>query len=296
MVLFAVTGLATGCLTSYDTTKVSVVEVDSVDQEAEQDLASSDADATEQELAEVEQELEDFQDFEQDTLPDDGRVRDGLLALYRFDEGQGPVANNQVAELSTLELRRFGEPERPLPWRADAWGLHFSETNDRVQMLEHEALISRLQQSGALTIELWLSVDGGTGLRDRCRLFGYEQTTTVRNFAVQLLPDGRPQGRLNGAEWNADALLPRDQATHLVLTAANGEARWYLDATPTGNRQYGGDFGSWASEGYQVCVGNICQADQDRHFEGDILLVAVYERALSPEDVTQNFEAGPPTP
>jgi hypothetical protein len=82
--------------------------------------------------------------------------------------------------------------------------------------------------------------------------------------------------------------------THVVYTRdASGQATIYLDGLPVSGEQTDGSLDSWDS-GYRLLLGN--EASGDRPWLGELYLVAIYDRALSEAEVTQNFGAGPGRP
>ena len=82
------------------------------------------------------------------------------------------------------------------------------------------------------------------------------------------------------------------ELTHVVFTRDGaGNTILYLDGLPVATGAVAGDFSSWGD--YALGLANEPNpALGDRHWLGELHLVAVYNQALSQADVSQNYEAG----
>ena len=80
--------------------------------------------------------------------------------------------------------------------------------------------------------------------------------------------------------------------THVVFTRqSDGNESLYLDGTQAGSGVRSGDFSNWASD-FNLALGREFNTG-DRAWLGTIHMIAVYDRALSPAEVTHNYDAGP---
>ena len=78
---------------------------------------------------------------------------------------------------------------------------------------------------------------------------------------------------------------------HVVYTrTAAGATTIYVDGEPVVSDSLSGDFSTWSST-YRFIVGNELTGSQP--WLGELQLLAVYSRALSTGEVTQNYFAGP---
>jgi hypothetical protein len=78
--------------------------------------------------------------------------------------------------------------------------------------------------------------------------------------------------------------------THVVyIRNAAGAARIYVNGSQVSSKTVGGDLSSW-NETYHLGLAN--EMTMDRPWFGELHLVAVYNRALDPQEVNQNFQAG----
>jgi hypothetical protein len=167
----------------------------------------------------------------------------------------------------------------------------------------HDVLV----ESGEFSIEAW--VVPANVAQEMSRIVSYSAGADTRNFALQqtlynydfLLrtnatdADGNPLTTLNGdpqlSTPDADEVL---QATlqHVVATYSpvdgrriyvNGELVTMTDPIP------GGTLVDW-QDNFALILGN--EASSDYLWEGTFRLAAIHRRALTQEQITQNFDAG----
>jgi hypothetical protein len=82
---------------------------------------------------------------------------------------------------------------------------------------------------------------------------------------------------------------PKPKPTHLVYArAASGAAAIFLDGVETAKTTVAGNLSSW-NDGYRLGLAN--EFSNDRAWLGEYQLVAIYNRALSLEEVRQNLKA-----
>jgi YD repeat-containing protein len=79
--------------------------------------------------------------------------------------------------------------------------------------------------------------------------------------------------------------------SHVVYTRdASGQARIYVGGAEVVSGTFGGDLSNW-DDSYPMLLAN--EATGTGPWLGELHLVAVYERALTPAEVGRNFDAGP---
>ncbi|MEO1064503.1 MAG: LamG-like jellyroll fold domain-containing protein [Actinomycetota bacterium] len=87
--------------------------------------------------------------------------------------------------------------------------------------------------------------------------------------------------------------------THVVMThTTNGTRTLYLDGTPTTTDTIAGTLTNWDPD-YPLTIANT--TDGTRPWNGTLCLIAIYDRALTPTEITTNHttgcsDAGPPDP
>ncbi len=220
------------------------------------------------------------------------RHQEGLVVLYDFSNPAGSLVEDRSGQLPALRLK-IANPEnvkrskgtlqiiRPTTIKATGATTRLRET---------------LQKSNAVSVEAWiqpanLEQDGPA------RIISFSQNSTNRWFSLlqernryemrfstdQNSSNGQPE--LRGQKDSAKAKL-----THLLYTkAANGTARLFVNGEQNSETQTPGSIAHW-NDSFSFLLGN--EATGDRPWLGTIYLAAVYDRALTPDQVRDNFTAG----
>ena len=222
------------------------------------------------------------------------RVTQGLQVLYSFDQAEnGSIPDNSGAG-EPLNLRidktqnvqfRSGRMQITTPITIASDG-------------PATKLIDAIRETGELSIEVWLT-PSDLKQSGPARIVSLSIDPSQRNFTL-----GQDKGRLdvrlrasstdnNGQPSTAgpeNSLATK--LTHVVFTrSAGGEVGLYQDGKKIVSGKVAGDFANWSNE-FRLSVAN--EITGDRPWLGDLHLVAVYSRALSDADVTQNYSAGVP--
>jgi hypothetical protein len=227
------------------------------------------------------------------------RIAADPLALYRFDGADAPkVRDGSAGGLFDLEV---GDPA------AVSW------TDQGLTLLQPTVIrsagpatraISAIKASGAFTIEAWITPDPRNPVEDTpARIVtisaDHQQRNTTlgqdeRRFVARVRTSTRRPDDRNGiAQDLAFRRTPPEGPLHLVYVCdlSGGAARLYADGVEAAHRSLSGDAASW-DDGYALALGN--ELNGARAWLGSYHLVALYDRALTPEEVAQNFHAGPP--
>jgi hypothetical protein len=222
------------------------------------------------------------------------RVADGLLALYTFLEGGGST----VTDVSSVGT--------PLDLTVDSpgnisWGSGFLSINSAT-IIKSSGPASKLNSacmaSNEITIEAWIKPDNTTQLGP-ARIVSLSADPFERNFTLgqsSLDYDIRLRTTTTGVNGNQPSLAAANQANtnlqHVIYTRqTNGLATIHIDGTEVANNSaIGGDFSNWNSN---FVLGLANELTNDRPWLGEIHLAAVYDRALTSQEVLQNYAAGP---
>lgn len=231
------------------------------------------------------------------------RVEDGLVVLYRFDEGDGATVHDTAPLQPPLDLSLTGTA---FTWVAD--GLRFM--GDDATIAESTSSTTKLDTacvaSHELSLESWFT-PMAVETAGPPRIVTYSQDAATRNFSLLAGSDQTgvepPAFR---ARLRTDPLQPNGipfvgvqvdtsangALAHLVYTRhASGEEAIFIDAVAGAEDVRPGDFSSWDTTGaMRLALGN--EFSSPRPFDGTLHLVAVYCRALEPDEVQQNFDAG----
>jgi len=233
------------------------------------------------------------------------RVDDGLLTLYTFNERHGSTVH---------DLARFGTPlhMRILDRAAVRWlpggGLAVSRPT-RIQSVRTGSKITHAcKTSNALTVEAWVKP---YNVPRKCML---RHVVTLKhpganaNFTIGMMHckhhDWQYRARARATKMNhksagmlTASAARANQFVHLVYTyRAPHHDSFYIDAVPTTNRikhEPGAmprSLQQWHPGAFLAFANEV---DGELPWLGEFHLVAVYGRALTPQEVRQNFKAGP---
>lgn len=232
------------------------------------------------------------------------RVAEGLIVLYRFDEGAGVVVHDTAPTQPPIDLTIEGEG---VEWSAD--GLRF--LGDAATIAGSTTSVTKLNNaciaSNAMTMEVWVTPEAvlapgpprlmtyseGSGYRNASWLLGATLEGTSPGFRGRIRVDTK---FTNGTPATVAAVSEElnGQLTHAVYVHdAAGIDLIYLDGELVETATREGDLSTWeTTESYRLGLGNEF-GKTARPLTGTLHLAAVYCRALEPADVSQNFQAGP---
>ncbi len=216
-------------------------------------------------------------------------MSDGLLALYPFNETGGGVIEN-VGPLGSALNMTIGDPARTT--RVPS-GLRL----DQATVAESAAATSLNQaicRSNAFTTELWVD-PASVGQLDAMML-GLGFNANARNLGI--IQEGAVLDaylRTRATNYRGE---PSTQAvgqvlaglTHVVFTRTpDGTTTLYVNGATVSTGSAGSNLGTWATSA-RLHVGG--ERDGTKSWLGTYHLVAMYDRALSPTEVLQNFVVG----
>ena len=237
------------------------------------------------------------------------RVTKGLIALYRFDEGQGSVVHDLSQVGAPLDLGI--DNLKGVEWLPEG-GLRLQHSTMLSSAKPAKKIIDACRKSGELTVEAWIKP---TQARQSgpARIVTLSSDTSHRNFTLGhggeegLASKANARslfvGRVRTSKTSANGipeLLSADNSVaadlaHVVYTrSADGMHHLYVDGIERDKDVRPGDFSSWDSS-YRLALGD--EFTRDLPWLGEYYLVAIYSRSLSPDETRQNFRAGrvPPT-
>lgn len=225
------------------------------------------------------------------------RVATGLLALYRFTEGSGTVIRDVSGVGTPLDLN-ISNTSR-VKWVEG--GLAVTGSNLIASASAAGKIINAVRASNGITVEAWVKPAGLTQ-SGPARIVTLSKDTLNRNFTLGQGPSGGSTQALDArlrtttTDLNGRPSLSSPHGTlttkltHVVYTRdASGTAKLYVDGQEMAKTLIAGNFSTWDT-GYRLALGN--ELTGDRPWLGEYHLVAIYGRALTQEDVAQNFWAG----
>lgn len=244
-----------------------------------------------------------------------GGARDdsSTIALYEFKTGTGSTITDTSGAGAPLNLELFGVEGTDYQW-VGGWGIEFLTNSARAQATTTASrkLLTQILGSGQYSIEAWVvpaNITQGNAT-DPAQIVSYYGSSAERNFTL-----GQAEYRyafMNrtsvSADPNGDTLLTDDDdedllstQQHVVLTFDMVEGRKVyvngVDVSTVGNDAAdpsdplipAGNLIGW-DETYAFIMGNA--VDSGEAWAGKLRLVAIHNRAMTPAQISQNFEAG----
>lgn len=227
------------------------------------------------------------------------RVQEGLETLYTFKEGSGATVNDVSG--SDVALNLTINDETAVTWMTDG-GLVINTPTIIQSAGAASNIIAASKASQEITIETWLKPKNVTQ-DGPARIVTLSENVFDRNFTLGQGRWGNHASdvfdiRLRTTDTTLGGMpsvtsssgLATTSLIHLVYTRdAAGIARVYKDGVEVQSATVVGDFSSWDAN-YAFALGN--ELTQDRPWLGELHLVAVYSKALTTDEVLQNYSAG----
>jgi hypothetical protein len=224
------------------------------------------------------------------------RFDTGIIAKYAFKEGTGAVANDTSGVDPAANLSIEGD----VNW-VGGWGLAFGPNGGKAQATvgSSSKLYNKIKETGEYSIELWAAP--ANVAQEDAYLASYGSGTTTKNFTLgQHEYQYEVFARSSATDTNgAPALLTADadrdaqaslQHVVLVYDPVNGR-RLYVNGNYTGDLDAakGGTLSNW-DDTLAFVLGNSTASNAK--WAGVIRFAAVYNKALTLDQVQQNFTAG----
>jgi hypothetical protein len=234
--------------------------------------------------------------LKQGTIASGGnRYEANLVAKYEFKTGTGTTAYDTSGVDPEADLQFTGD----VSW-VGGWGITVN-TGGKAQAstAASSKLAAMLTSTGEYSIEAWAAPANVAQMN--ANIVSYSGSATTRNATLgqhqmqyeartrsdQTDPNGSPPLLTAAANANAQAALQ-----HIVLTydPVNGQ-KLYVNGKFTADidPKKGGSLASWDNT-FALVLGN--ETSGNRQWLGVIKFVAVHSRALTADQVTQNFAAG----
>ncbi|MEM9624388.1 MAG: LamG domain-containing protein, partial [Pseudomonadota bacterium] len=224
-----------------------------------------------------------------------GRHETNVVALYEFKTGIGNTVFDTSGIEPSLNLTLSGDYE----W-IGGWGVQFTNGKAQGSTTASAKLRDLITATGEYSVEVW-AAPANVVQDGPARIVSYSGGSTTRNFMLgqtlynydsfvrsdQTDQNGEPQ--LSTADDDEDL-----QATlqHVVMTydPANGR-QLYVNGVHTGDVDGvpGGLLNDW-DDTFALALAS--EVDNNNRWAGTVRLLAIHNRSLTPEQVTQNFDVG----
>jgi len=227
-----------------------------------------------------------------------GRYTDDQIALYEFKTETGNIAYDTSGVEPELDLTVSGNANL-LP---NTWGLYIG-TGGKAQgtTTASAKLANLIQSTGEFSIEVWATPANQSQLT--ANMVSYSGGPTDSNFALQQnafqyegltrssVTDTNGMPALATSQTNQ---LAQAALQHIVLTydPVNGR-KLYVNGQYTGDVDSagGGTLANWDNT-FALVLGDDPSGDAKGQWTGTISMLAIHNRALTPAQVLQNFNAG----
>ncbi len=223
------------------------------------------------------------------------RSESNLIALWEFKTGKGTIAYDTSGVEPAINLQLSGG----VSW-VSGWGIEFTNGKAQGATAASKKLADLIRATGEYSIEAWV-VPANVTQEGPARIVSYSAGTGARNFTLgQTKYNYDFLHRSEGTGANGEpALSTADanevlQATeqHVVLTydPVNGR-RIYVNGEFTGDLDgvAPGGLNDW-DDSFAFVLGN--EVSGDRPWAGKLRMVAIHNRALTPQQIATNFAAG----
>lgn len=220
------------------------------------------------------------------------RVSRGLVALYDFSEATGAMVRDRAGTKTPIDLKiedldQVRRKEGSLVVRGKT--LISSERPPK-------RLLGAIRKSRAVTIEAWLT-PRKLDLTGPARIVTLSKDSVNRNFTLG--QDGDRFDVRFRTERTSDNGIPSTASksnavkralTHVVYTRdRDGNAKIWLNGEADTSKEVTGSLDNWDGESRLALANEI---NKSRAWLGTYHLVAIYRRALSADEIQQNFAAG----
>ncbi len=223
------------------------------------------------------------------------RYDTGVIAKWQFKEGAGSTVDDTSGVDPALNLTLSGDTS----W-VGGWGVSFGPNGGAARGgAASRKIFDMIKSGGEYSVEMWVAPANVT--QEDAYMASYSGGTASRNFTLgQHAYQYEMFSRSSATDANGGpSLLTADtdkdaQASlqHVVLTydPVNGR-RLYVNGNYTGDvdPSKGGTVGNW-DDTFIFLLGN--ETSGNRKWQGTIRFAAIFNHALSQEQVQQNFAAG----
>jgi hypothetical protein len=223
------------------------------------------------------------------------RYEAATIAKYEFKTGMGNIVYDTSGSEPALNLTMSGD----VTW-VGGWGINV-KMGGKAQgtAAASKKLTDLIKSTGEFTVEAW--VNNANVAQENAYIVSYSAGVNARNFTIaqrmyqyegftrsdQTGANGNPILQTRAADMDAQAALQ-----HVVMTYSPVEGRrFYVNGVYTGDAdaQGGGSLADW-DDTFALVLGN--ETSTNRQWEGVMRLVAIHNRALTPAQIQQNFDAG----
>jgi len=224
-----------------------------------------------------------------------GRHDANAIAVWNFKTGLGDQAFDTSGIEPSINLTLSGSYN----W-VGGWGVQIIDGKAQGTTNSSKKLHDLITLTGEYSIEAWV-VPANVTQEGPAGIVSYSAGTEARNFTLgQTLYNYNFLNRSSETDQNGDPQLSTRDADeilqtslqHVVATFSPTEGRRIFvngQLVASEDVETGGSLNDW-NDTYALVLGN--ETDGSRLFAGTFRMVAIHNRALSQEQVVQNFDVG----
>ncbi len=225
--------------------------------------------------------------------PTASRVSSGLQVLYDFSDLDDGSIKDRSENEAPVDLKIVNSSS---VWQTER-GLSISGQALIRSDLPPRRLTNAVRESGAVSVEVWMR-PANLKQSGPARIVTLSGNGSDRNFTLGQDGD-RIEARLRTTETNTNGIPSlrtkskalKPELTHVVYTRGrSGGARIYVNGILNSTASIIGELSNW-DDNHPLGLAN--ELSSDRPWQGTFRLVALYSRELQPDEVIQNFRAGP---
>lgn len=228
-----------------------------------------------------------------------GRHEPNIIAKWEFKEGSEDPGANQAFDTSGLEPAIHLTLTGSYNW-VGGWGVQIIDGKAQGSTSSSKKLHDLIKSTGEYSIEAWV-IPANVSQEGPAGIVSYSAGTTNRNFTLgQTLYNYDFLNRSSETDANGQAALSTPDADEVLQTAlqhvvatfspvegrkifVNGEL--VAEETPENSA----NINDW-NDTYALVMGN--EVSSNRLWQGILKMVAIHNRALTLEQIQQNFDVG----
>ncbi|QDU09710.1 DUF1592 domain-containing protein [Gimesia aquarii] len=220
------------------------------------------------------------------------RVARGLQVLYTFDATRGDIIQDQSGLGQALDLKI--EKPSAVQWRN---GVLVVRSSTKIKSsVPAKKIINAVKRSNSLTVEAWVK-PANNQQKGPARIVSISSNSSQRNmtlgqeaknFDVRLRTTSTSTNGLPSTATSNNSVT--SALMHVVFTRdVTGTARIYINGKQRANKKVPGKLKNWSKD-FPLILSN--EKSGDRPWLGEFHLVAVFSRALTTNEINQNYRAG----
>lgn len=220
------------------------------------------------------------------------RVARGLQVLYTFDATRGDIIQDQSGLGQALDLTI--EKPSAVQWRN---GVLVVRSSTKIKSsVPAKKIINAVKRSNSLTVEAWIR-PANDQQKGPARIVSISSNSSQRNMTLGQEAK-KFDARLRTTSTSSNGIPSTSTSNNSVKTAlmhvvftrdATGTARIYINGKQRANKKVPGKFKNWSKD-FPLVLAN--ENSGDRPWLGEFHLVAVFSRALTTNEINQNYRAG----